>query len=221
MRHFFTNPGRAWRTPARKPSAPRSGSAAPPAVSDIEVGRCAVRTFFIDRRRRALLPIADHADLFGCSDDAVAAMWQGGTCVARCSAGHPHEAPADDCTCGIYGATSLQSLRWQYRDPTATIVAVIAAEGPTFIGSAGLRTAAARVVAYWCYPGPKLDDARAVFAEQCPAARAFTDLHHMLDAYDIPATSWYRSDLMERNIAHRVSLGHVSTTAAKKLWKEN
>jgi hypothetical protein len=186
-------------------------------MTDTEAFCYAVRTFFIDRQHRALLPTGNHAQLLGCDDVDVAAMWRGGECVASCSYGRPHRAPDDDCDCGIYGATSLQSLRWQSPDPAASIVAVIAAQGATIIGSQGLRTQAARVVAYWCHPAPMLDDAREVFAEQCPAAGAFTDLDAMLAAYGIPATSEVFAKI-RRNIQHRISFGRAEIDAVNAFW---
>lgn len=50
--------------------------------------------------------------------------------------------------CGIYGSLSYGDLVLQFPGPASGIIAVIAAEGDTIIGTRGLRTAYARVVAY-------------------------------------------------------------------------
>jgi hypothetical protein len=143
---------------------------------DFEVGRYGLRTFRVDRNARALLPVV-REDL-----DA----WAGGVCVARCAHGHTHSPPGDDCSCGVYAATSLGSLLGQYPRQASNVVTVIAAEGPTIIGSSGLRTSAARVVAYWCHPSLTLGTARTVLATQCPGAEAYDDCGAMLAAYHMP-----------------------------------
>lgn len=150
---------------------------------DIEVGRYAVRTFRIDRRHRVLLPLTHSRSKRGQHP------WRNGTCVAECNHGHRHSPPADDCSCGIYAATNLAALRSQYPVLADNIVAVIAAEGSTIIGSQGLRTQAARVVAYWCHPSPRLNTARAIFSEQCPDAVAYADCDVMLAAYRLRYTA--------------------------------
>jgi hypothetical protein len=143
---------------------------------DLEVGRYGLRTFRVDRNARVLLPVL--------REDRDA--WAGGVCVARCARGHSHSPPAEDCGCGIYAATSLGSLLGQYPRQASNVVAVIAAEGPTIIGSSGLRTSAARIVAYWCHPSPRLGTARAVFARHCPDAKAYDDCEGLLAAYHLP-----------------------------------
>ncbi|MEN4464545.1 hypothetical protein VXE65_21245 [Mycolicibacterium conceptionense] len=164
-------------------------------TADIEVGRYALRTFLVDRHYRALLPLTGNARPVGrrlyaaglaAYNHAARSVWAGGVCVARCGRGRSHAAPAEDCSCGVYGATSLESLLDQFPGLAHNIVAVIAAEGTTIVGDDGLRTSAARVVAYWIQPWPELDDARAVFAEQCPGAEVFPHLDCMLAAYGFP-----------------------------------
>ncbi|MFZ0902564.1 MAG: hypothetical protein WAN71_01515 [Mycobacterium sp.] len=146
------------------------------ASPDFEVGRYGLRTFRVDRNARALLPVV--------REDRDA--WAGGVCVARCAHGHTHSPPGEGCNCGVYAATSLGSLLGQYPRNASNIVAVIAAEGPTIIGSSGLRTSAARVVAYWCHPSPRLGTARAVLAQQCRDAKAYDDCGAMLAAHHMP-----------------------------------
>ncbi|PBA23764.1 hypothetical protein CKJ66_26225 [Mycobacterium avium] len=152
---------------------------------DIEVGRYAVRTFRIDRRRRILQPV-NPSWRRGRGHES---PWRNGACRAVCNHDRAHDAPAEECGCGIYGATSLESLRAQYPVLASNIVAVIAAEGTTIVGSRGLRTQAARVVAYWCHPSSRMDTAGAVIAEQCPAAERFADLDQMLAVYGLRYTS--------------------------------
>lgn len=187
---------------------------------DIEVGRYAARTFTVDRGRGVLMPasIAAHLDSSGVDSHTV---WQGGVCLARCAHGYDHAAPDGDCSCGIYGATTLASLRSQFPDLAAWIVAVIAAEGPTIIGSAGLRTSAARVVAWWCHPGPVFDDARTVLAQQCTHAEGFDDLAAMLANYNIPATTVDMRFLAEGlggDWFQRISLGRIDQPTADRFW---
>ncbi|EIU51611.1 MULTISPECIES: hypothetical protein [Mycobacteriaceae] len=207
-RNFFIAGGRGQSAPASDET------------SDIEVGRYAVRTFSIDRRRGTLVPvsIASHLDSIGVDSRAV---WEDGVCVARCAHGHNHPAPSDDCSCGIYGATSLASLHSQFPDLVASIVAVIAAEGPTIIGNAGLRTSAARVVAYWCHPGPAFDAARTVLAQQCIHAQHFDVLTAMLAAYNIPATT-VDADCLPEGFGvdwhQRISIGRIDQASADRFW---
>lgn len=187
------------------------------ASSRAALGRYAVRTFTVDRRRGVLAPvsIAPHSDNIGVDGRAV---WEGGVCEARCAHGHDHTAPDETCTCGIYGATSLGSLRSQFPDLAAGIVAVIAAEGTTIIGSAGLRTSAARVVAYWCHPGPAFDDARKVFAKQCGQAHGFDDLGAMLAAHNIPATTDDSLSDLITNMHCRISLTQLKAAEPQRFW---
>jgi hypothetical protein len=105
--------------------------------------------------------------------------WIEGACIARCTQDPEHVAPpVDGCHCGIYGAHTLTALRRQYGEQASRLVCVVAAEGATVIGSTGLRTAAARVVAFWVTESSgspsELDAAR-----QCPGARRYYDVDLM------------------------------------------
>ena len=156
--------------------------------ADIEVGRYGLRTFRIDRRHRVLLPItAGGAGAITGMPDATR-QWQGGVCVARCRNHPEHLAPVADCTCGIYATTDLLSLHEQYPLLARNVVAVIAAEGPTMIGDRGMRTSAARVVAYWVSSHPRLQVAREVLAAQCHDAAIYTDLDSLLADYHLRST---------------------------------
>jgi hypothetical protein len=142
-----------------------------------EVGRYALRTFAIKSGKLASI-IQD------------AGHWENGTCVAQCvrtaEDEEPHEAPAAGCSCGIYGTLSLGALFDQYAEFACRIIAVIAAEHTTFIGTVGLRTAAARVVAYWCAePDHRQPSEADVCTQQCPGARRFYDLDVMARLYGL------------------------------------
>jgi hypothetical protein len=147
---------------------------------DIEVNRYALRTFAIeDGKLASIVKGGGH--------------WENGKCIAKCldllrSDDDPHEAheaPAPGCHCGIYGTLTLAALFTQYPQFAARIIAVIATEGTTYIGSVGLRTAAARVEAYWV---ADLDDSArevAVCAAQCPEARRYYDVELMAQLYGL------------------------------------
>lgn len=116
--------------------------------------------------------------------------WEGGVCVAQCLADRPcgsKDIPNEKCGCGIYATTTLDSLLSQYRTATQECVTVIAAEGTTIIGDRGMRTAAARIVAYWCRPHHE-DLLRA----QCPEAEHFPDPNDMLAkfGFDSPSSAF-------------------------------
>ncbi len=140
-------------------------------VPDIEVARYALRTFVtypVGDRLRSVVKRGHH--------------WHDGTCVAQCLKGKDHEAPAEGCSCGIYGTLSLQALERQFDSEAARLVTVIAAEGRTIIGDTGLRTSAARVVAYWS-PSRTI---RKSCKKQFRGSEDFTDLNAMLTAYKLP-----------------------------------
>jgi hypothetical protein len=137
-------------------------------LPDIEIGRYALRTFDIDKGKLGSLYKHHH--------------WDGGVAIATCLTSNRCDSPpGEGCSCGLYGTLSLQQLESDYGPRVRTCVAVFAAEGPTIIGSKGLRTSAARVVAYWCAEG--LRDCAAVFARECPNATRFTEMDEMLKAY--------------------------------------
>lgn len=160
-------------------------------IPDIEVARYALRTFNVASGR--LMPVAMAVD-----------AWKDGVCQAECvpnpwTMSHSglgalyallgydtpplaepnHAAPADGCHCGIYGCLTIDRLKRQYPIECMSIVAVIAVEGNTIIGEIGLRTQAARIVAYW---SPE-KSVRKICAETCGEAKGFTDLDDMLAAF--------------------------------------
>ncbi len=152
-----------------------------PEPLDIEIGRLALRTFRTAK---------------GTLDSIVRGYtWEGGVAIAEClrsdSSPPCKSPPGEACTCGVYGTLTIDQLYREYASYAAKCIAVIAAEGETIIGDRGLRTAAARIVAYWASDG--FDgwryteaDARDVFAKQCPDAIRFSTVEEMLEAYHFP-----------------------------------
>ncbi len=140
-------------------------------VGDVEIARYALRTFVVDRGH--LTSVAKKGKGAG--------HWQNGTCEAICVAGRDHKAPAELCTCGIYGTLNLADLRRQFAS-AKELVTVMAAEGTTIIGDTGLKTAFARIVAYWT-PNKHI---RKVCAKECEGAKYFGNIDEMLAAYNLP-----------------------------------
>lgn len=181
-------------------------------IPDIEVARYALRTFKFDSGR--LMPIAVPVD-----------AWKGGVCEAAClrDQWHPygpmlslfgiefdaldrprdHEAPADNCDCGIYGCLTIERLKQQYPFECMDLVTVIAVEGNTIIGDVGLRTQAARVVAYW---SPK-KGVRRICADTCDTATEFTSLNDMLAAFGFDPERKAGWPLLDdpRSVRHRLT----------------
>lgn len=167
-------------------------------LPDIEVGRYALRTFRVDKQRLKSL-FQEH-------------YWDGGTAVAEClnKSKTCESSPSLNCMCGIYGTLTIEHLFKEYGQYARDCVAVFAAEGTTILGTKGLRTAAARIVAYWCtthveplydprteaWGGDVVrgevpfwrDDGKYIgtFAKQCPDARRFESIEEMLEAYHFP-----------------------------------
>jgi hypothetical protein len=155
--------------------------------TDIEIGLYAVRTF-------RLCGTEDAPKLCSVSP-RFSTGWEDGTCEAQCDPpGYSlpsgirglvqkrHPAPNERCMCGIYGSFSYDDLLRQFRAEASQIVAVIAAEGITIIGTRGLRTQYARVVAHWTDPDTIHHH---VAAEQFKDAAAFKTPIDMMMAYDI------------------------------------
>jgi hypothetical protein len=106
--------------------------------------------------------------------------WENGECVARCLVSSEHAPPHVGCNCGIYGFFSVEELFEQYVEFACHVVGVIAVKGLTTIGTKGLKTAAARVVAYWCS-----DDEAQHCRDSLPGARRFFDLKVMARMYGL------------------------------------
>jgi hypothetical protein len=136
-----------------------------------------------------------------CSAAVQGSHWKGGVCEAVCrvpanahknllielaalTAGvepvFGHQAPQEDCHCGIYAAHTLQVLCDQYSSYVKDIVAVVAAEGQTIIGDKGFRTERARVVAYWCS-----ERVAPTAASQFPDAERYSEIASMLTDYGL------------------------------------
>jgi len=139
---------------------------------DVAVGLYALRTFAIaDGKLASVVQGAGH--------------WKDGVCEALCLKGPDHQAPADGCSCGIHGTHTLEALFAQYGQYARRIVAVIAVEGATVTGATGLRTAAARIAAYWHAEPDRPPSEAEVCAQQCPGARRFYDLDVMTRLYGL------------------------------------
>lgn len=153
-------------------------------LDDIEVGRFAVRTFNFTGGEL-------------CAVARGAGFWLSGTCEATCqnvitgmtmqTVVPGHVVPVEECRCGIYACLTVEKLREQYRIQAAHIIAVLAAEGRTILGPVGLRTARARIVAYWTpwFDRPVINAAR----HQFPDAAHYSHLNAMLEAYNLPITT--------------------------------
>ena len=119
-----------------------------------------------------------------------------GQCTATCLAPTeegvpPHEAPGEDCRCGIYGTFTLRTLRRPYGAQARWIVAVIQCEGSGSRGPKGIRAARATVVAFWC-PQPDKDDEDheddiALCLDRFPHARQYRSDLAMALAYRLGA----------------------------------
>lgn len=182
---------------------------------DIEVGRYALRSFRLNTQDKHLCAIQP---LNFCGD-----FWKGGVCEADCLASsqekykllrqlylashvplppelqrdfHGHKAPKMECRCGIYGALSMRRLYDFATREMGELVVVIAAEGSTIIGDYGLRTSAARIVAFWA-TNPEW--VSAVSKECNGEARHFTNLDEMLSTYNLP---WGSAPSTVTNWAH-------------------
>jgi hypothetical protein len=148
-----------------------------PDVPDIEIGRHALRTFRLS---------SDNLQLKSLFQSVI---WSGGVMTAECrksaeeSKPRCKKCPGEGCHCGLYGTLTLDHLLSQYHADAVNSVAVIAAEGDTLIGDRGLRTSAARIVAYWT-DHPTFVTA---YANCCPGAQRFTDIFEMLKAYKFPS----------------------------------
>lgn len=154
-------------------------------VVDLEVARYGLRTFEV---KGGL-----HGGLKSLFQET---YWNNGVMEAECRASSfdiiqwrwhnkgEHRVPAKYCGCGIYATVSLQSLIAQYPEQMLDNgVAVVAAEGETIIGDRGMRTSAARIVAYWA-PTKKT---RRTYRRTCGSeARYFRKMSEMLKAYGFP-----------------------------------
>jgi hypothetical protein len=165
--------------------------------AELMIGLYALRTFVIRTFAFAEDDAPDLAE--GLTDDdkvkrprlsSVAisgAHWKDGCCLARCTRNPEHEAPADQCACGIYAANTVAALMAQYEKQASNLIAVIATQGLTVRGETGLRTSAARIVAYWI-GNPDLDGS-SLEAQVCktdaPGARRYYDLDLMTKLYQL------------------------------------
>lgn len=145
-------------------------------LDDVEVGRVAVRTFNLNETGEL------------CAVARGAGFWLTGTCEATCHyTDGDHQVPVENCRCGIYACLTVDKLREQYRTQAAHIIAVVAAEGRTILGPVGLRTARARIVAYWTpwYARPTIKAAKRQFSD----AVYYSHLNEMLEAHRLAAAA--------------------------------
>lgn len=108
--------------------------------------------------------------------------WRGGTCIARCRRDPGHQAPVDQCRCGIYTFRNLRVLREQYQQADL-LVAVVALEGQTLAGSRGWRSQAARVLAIWVSPDALPDGLLAGLMTNLPEVAFHVDVDQMVSNY--------------------------------------
>lgn len=166
----------------------------PKMPDDIEVARYALRTFSFHEGLNKFHSVAVPGD-----------HWHGGVCMAQCFAmasphigvgvnyleeeltpSNYHLAPNLACNCGIYGSLYLDHLQYQFGGQTRLIVAVIAAEGLTFVGSHGLRTAYARVVGYVIGRVDIADILTTAAKKQFAEAQQFDNVIDMIKAFNLP-----------------------------------
>jgi hypothetical protein len=165
---------------------------------------------------------------------APAGLWRGGVCEAHCidfegtnSAGHlvadkhhgDEPSPVLSCDCGIYASTNYRHLCKQYQTRCNEIIAVIAAEGKTIVGSQGLRTQFARVVGY--HFGGWTAMYRLAAHIQFVDATEYDSLSHMLQHFGIPkeldegpAQAWE----VERERARRARLAFLKADPDDRNW---
>lgn len=150
---------------------------------DLEVARYALRTWKISYFHDRLQSIYVQGS-----------FWDNGVCRARCyrraiSGGimraipSGHQAPHENCNCGVYGSLSLDHLERQYGQYANWVVGVIAAEGPTIIGPRGLRTSFARVVACWTLDVPTFHD---IVTNSFGDVPRYDNQSDMLDHFHLP-----------------------------------
>lgn len=213
---FFGHPGsgRLW-------AAPPTPEPEEMETDDIEVARYGLRTF--NTQAGVLGSVA----ITGCH-------WEDGVIEAKCMKGDTirmamwgdeeqlvpitHKAPHKHCSCGAYATVTLQSLVSQYAAKAQYNIAVVAAEGPTIIGSRGMRTSAARVVAYWTPDTREGKFAKAVYERVCGSeVPHYTDVREMLKAFNFEKYEhplpWERRDVvMYPDGLVRLRTGMVSYT---------
>lgn len=176
---------------------------------DIEVGVFAVRSFAFRENPDRLTSISTVTNLSLAK--RYSADWIDGTCTAICEVCGQDAVPSPDCTCGIYAAMTIDSLRAQYRWHASLIVAVIAPEGRTIIGPNGLRTKRARVVAYWVpWYGRRVI---AVARKQFIDATGYTVLNDMLATHGMPAATPCRDENLVKIRSNKAGLKKMGLPA--------
>ncbi len=110
-----------------------------------------------------------------------AGAWAAEGHVAQCSTGAEHEAPARDCTCGLYGWYDPSGTAGAYGGATA----VVAVSGRVVLGDRGFRAARGRVEAValpvtvrWQPRGA--GRARRMLAERYPGVQVYSSVRSMV-----------------------------------------
>ncbi len=177
-------------------------------VAEPAVGVFALRTFRVSVNGY-LVPASQYSD-----------EWATGTAIARC--GKDHQAPDDDCTCGLYSMRDLHQLTTQYKAARG-LLAVVALEGQTIQGTKGWRSQAARVVDVWTAPRAVPAAQLELLRAHLPGVRFHTDAHGMLAQYPalVPDPRPRRTTLAvgacgtwDRVRAYRVTRGRVMLWSA-------
>jgi hypothetical protein len=171
------------------------------AIPDIEIGRKALRTFQISRMTKTAHSPTPYTFVPNDYSYQLKSLygnhtWDGGKAIATCRRGEygnakgsaqPCESPpGEDCRCGLYGTLTIDQLIKEYGNAIRSngCIAVFTAEGDTVIGSAGLRTAAARIVGYWVSTeNGGYHNAEQAFKEQCPEAKKCDTIAELLSEF--------------------------------------
>lgn len=173
------------------PALPPAGATQEMKTDDVEVARYGLRTFNTQSGRLGSVAMSAHWDkgvieakcLKESSTSIRITQW--GDEVLEYSP--THRAPQENCSCGAYATVDLQSLIKQYAPRARINVAVIAAEGPTIIGAKGMRTSAARVVAFWTPEDALGRQAKTVYERVCDTEpKYYCDIREMLKDFNFP-----------------------------------
>ena len=199
-------------------------------VPDIEVGRHALRTFQFRDGLASLYQLT---------------KWDKGQAIAECrrqpgyvytwSSTEPlklygacPEPPGDRCDCGLYGTLTIKQLLREYSAYARHGIAVIAAEGATVIGTKGLKTAAARVVAWWApVPGDGeayslmvTDWAERIFAHEVPEATRYATVDELLEAYRFDPMDEVDKKILDGNWNdHGTTASGLYQSLTSQLWQ--
>jgi hypothetical protein len=186
---------------------------------NFEVGRKGLRTFAVEKGRLKS-PMSPGGPSY----------WDNGIAVAECRRWRDEddrenctESPNENCRCGLYAMHTLDELFKQYGQWARQCVAVIACQGTTYIGTKGLKTASAQIIAYWTHEQAKVH--LQVFRQQCPEAVGFTDIQEMLKTYGFPECDFKAAEPPRYDRpppGYQVQMGPVSfsSTGSPASWSK-